>query len=191
MSTYDLMASELREQRELAVATIQRQNELYESVSQQLQDARGELHEAGKIIASLQEGLEKEWAENQRKDAEIERHVQKQPCGHPRACVRQVEPWGGDFVQVCAWCESLEQARARVESFQTGYTQASHERDEEREKWIAAELKIKRYREALEGIGGFARTLCETQHQMHPAHIRLVAMITDAARAALKGPAND
>ena len=52
MSTYDLMASELREQRELAVATIQRQNELYESVSQQLQDARGEI---------------------KRKDAEIER----------------------------------------------------------------------------------------------------------------------
>ena len=43
---YPLMAQELREQRELAVATIQRQNELYESVSQQLQDARGELHEA-------------------------------------------------------------------------------------------------------------------------------------------------
>ena len=42
MSTYDLMASELREQRELAVATIQRQNELYESVSQQLQDALAE-----------------------------------------------------------------------------------------------------------------------------------------------------
>ena len=113
MSTYDLMASELREQRELAVATIQRQNELYESVSQQLQDARGELHEADKIIASLQGGQETAWG------------------------------------------------------------------------------KHERLRESLEGIEGFARMLCETQDQMHPAHIRLVAMITDAARAALKGPAND
>jgi len=109
MSTYDLMASELREQRELAVATIQRQNELYESVSQQLQDARAELHEAGKIIASLQEGLEKAWGKNERLQA------------------------------------------------------------------------------ALEGIGGFAQMMVETQHQMHPAHLRLVAMIADAARIRLAG----
>ena len=52
MSTYDLLAQELREQRALAIQVIERQNELAESLSQQLQDAR---------------------EENQRKDAEIER----------------------------------------------------------------------------------------------------------------------
>jgi len=52
MSTYDLLASELREQRALAIQVIERQNELAESLSQQLQDAR---------------------EESQRKDAEIER----------------------------------------------------------------------------------------------------------------------
>ena len=40
MSVYDLMASELREQRALAIQVIERQNELAESLSQQLQDAR-------------------------------------------------------------------------------------------------------------------------------------------------------
>ena len=42
MSTYDLLAQELREQRALAIQVIERQNELAESLSQQLQDARAE-----------------------------------------------------------------------------------------------------------------------------------------------------
>jgi len=115
--SYPFMAQELLEQREIAVATIQRQNELYESVSQQLQEAREELLkcELRQVGRRQVEAILRE---------EIERHVQKQPCGHPYACVRQVEPWGDGFVQVCAWCESLEKAGAEV----------------------------KRYREALEGV---------------------------------------
>ena len=124
MSTYDLMASELREQRELAVATIQRQNELYESVSQQLQDARGEI---------------------KRKDAGIEK------------------------------LQELLEHRANY----AGRLRIRLKRKDD---------EIKRLRESLEGIEGFARMLCETQDQMHPAHIRLVAMITDAATAALYFP---
>ena len=113
MSTYDLMAQELREQRALVIQVIERQNELAESLSQQLQDARGELHEAGKIIASLQEGLEKASGKNERLQA------------------------------------------------------------------------------ALEGIGWFAQMMVETQHQMHPAHLRLVAMIADAARIRLAGESDN
>ena len=54
---YPLMAQELREQRELAVATIQRQNELYESVSQQLQDAREENQRKDAYIEELRSAL--------------------------------------------------------------------------------------------------------------------------------------
>jgi len=39
----------------------------------EISQLRCELHEAGRVIASLQEGLEKAWAGNQRKDAGIEK----------------------------------------------------------------------------------------------------------------------
>ena len=142
---YPLMAQELLEQREIAVATIQRQNELYESVSQQLQEAREELLkcELRQVGRRQVEAILRE---------EIERHVQKQPCGHPYACVRQVEPWGDDFVQVCAWCESLEKAGAWARPWKRAA------------KWYRNRLRIEadradglytdnaRYREALEKI---------------------------------------
>ena len=55
MSTYDLLAQELREQRALAIQVIERQNELAESLSQQLQDARGENARLREALESIME----------------------------------------------------------------------------------------------------------------------------------------
>ena len=180
---YPLMAQELREQRELAVATIQRQNELYESVSQQLQDARGELHEA------------RNWATLWKFKTRQYRALHQYFVNLYLAESVRYDCLEDKYDQARAWARLWKRAargyrensKIRTLAFRIvsgiarDYSSENQRKDDE----------IKRLRESLEGIEGFARMLCETQHQMHPAHLRLVAMIADAARIRLAGESDN
>jgi len=52
---------------------------------------------------------------------------------------------------------------AEVERWRFGYTEASNDRDRERDKWIAAEREVERLRAALQSIENF------TISPYHPA----------------------
>ena len=124
MSVYDLMASELREQRALAIQVIERQNELAESLSQQLQDARAWARlwkRAAKHQFMLCGVLERAYkssdayvgelvVKGQRKDAEIERY--REALGDIEQLSESVN--SGIMHDGSAWYRSLGIARAAL-----------------------------------------------------------------------------
>ena len=150
-----------------------RQNERAESLSQQLQDAREERDQARRW-AWL-------WKCKTRQYRALHQYFVNLYLAESvrRDCLE--DKYGQALVWKRLWKRAAKVNRFRYRLVRGWWRFQCQKTDQLR-------AKIVRLRESLEGIGGFARMLCETQDQMHPAHIRLVAMITDAATAALYFP---